>query len=87
MSQYKTINQLDITQPELEQWAAKRETSEIVALAIHATAGAGRTPEVIWEEPTPAEVDHVKMAVENYVGCGECEAEDEYRWGEEAFSL
>ncbi|NLX17604.1 MAG: hypothetical protein GXY45_11660, partial [Ramlibacter sp.] len=52
-------------------------------------AGDSRTPEQIWEDPTPAEWDHVTMAVENYIDCGLCPAEDDgrYAWGLEAIEI
>lgn len=87
MSQYKTINQLDITIEELKQWADSRETSEVVALAIHAIADNKRSADAIWEDPTPAEMDHVRMAVQNYIDSGDYDAQDEYHWGEEPFTL
>lgn len=57
-----------------------------VATAIHAIADASRSPEQIWSEPTPAEWDHVTMAVENYVQSGAFPASDDgrYPWGCEA---
>lgn len=67
-------------------WADSRETHIAVATAIHAISDDSRTPEQIWEDPTPAEWDHVCMAVENYVGAGVFAAEDDgrYQWGCEA---
>jgi len=85
--QYKSINQLAITRDDLAQWAASRETSEVVAHAIHAIAGKNRAPESIWAAPTPAEWDHVQMAVENYIDNGLYESQDVYYWGEESFSI
>lgn len=70
-------------------WADSRETHMAVATAIHAIAGGSRTPELIWEDPTPAEWDHVCMAVENYVGTGVFPQEDDgrYPWGCETVVL
>lgn len=72
-----------------EQWAASRETHMAVAMAIHAIADTSRTPEQIWEDPTPAEWNHVTMAVENYIDCGLFTAEDDgrYAWGLEAIEI
>ena len=66
------------------QWAAERDTDMAAATAIHAIAGGNRTPEAIWESPTPAEFDHVTMAVENYVAEGVFPADPRgrYSWGQ-----
>ena len=71
------------------QWANDRNTHDAVATAIHAIAGGNRTPELIRESPTPAEWDHVAMAVENYVAAGLYPAEDDgrYQWGQEAIVI
>lgn len=65
------------------EWAASRETHSAVAMAIHAVSGPGRTPEQIWEDPTQAEFDHVRMAVQNYVSAGVFDGETDhcYAWG------
>jgi hypothetical protein len=64
------------------QWAASRETAMPVAVAIHAIADARRSPEAIWEAPTPAEFEHVQMAVAEYVRHGDFPAEpDGFAWG------
>lgn len=70
-------------------WAATRETHMAVATAIHAIADKSRSPEAIWEAPTPAEWDHVKMAVEEYVAHGDFTAEDDgrYPWGLETIKI
>ena len=67
------------------EWANSRETHPAVAMAIHAISDSNRSPNAIWEAPTPAECDHVTMAVENYVTNGVVEAESDgtYRWGAE----
>lgn len=71
------------------QWADSRETHMAVATAIHALADDKRTAEAIWADPTPAEWDHVTMAVQNYVEAGAFPAEDDgrYNWGEEAITI
>ena len=66
------------------RWSDVRETDHAVAVAIHAIAGADRTPEAIWEDPTPAEWDHVEQAVQEYVTHGDFAADDNgYQWGQE----
>ena len=75
--------------PVAREWAQSRETHEAVATAIHAIADSSRTPEAIWEAPTAAELDHVRMAVEEYVSHGDYPAEPDGRfsWGQEAITL
>ena len=70
-------------------WANSRETDMAVAVAIHAIADSSRTPEAIWEAPTPAEWDHVKMAVEEYLTHGDFDKEPDgrYAWGQEAVQI
>lgn len=68
-------------------WAASRKTDIAVATAIHALSDSKRTPEQIWEDPTPAEWDNVRVAVQNYIDCGIFPADDLYQWGEESFDL
>lgn len=66
----------------LERWADLRETHLAVAMAIHALADDSRSAQDIWAEPTPAESDHVAMAVQNYVLAGLFDFEaDGYAWG------
>jgi hypothetical protein len=71
------------------QWANSRETHPAVAMAIHAITDSTRSAEAIWESPTPAEWDHVTMAVEEYVTRGDFPAEHDgrYQWGNEAIIL
>lgn len=68
------------------EWANSRETHMAVATAIHAIADAERSPEAIWDAPTPAEWDHVTRAVEEYVTHGDFPAERDgkYSWGMES---
>ena len=87
MSQYKSINRLDISAEGLEVWASARETDAVVAHAIHAIADKNRDAAEIWECPTSAEFDHVRMAIENYVDAGDYEPQPSYRWGEESISI
>lgn len=84
---YNTINELPISLSDLEQWASSRETDRAVALAIHAIADESRSADAIWEDPTPAEWDHVRVAVQEYVEHGDYSPKDEYHWGEERFSV
>ena len=67
-----------------EQWANDRQTDMPVAVAIHAISDASRSAEAIWDDPTPAECDHVCMAVQEYVDHGDFDAnENGYCWGQE----
>ena len=73
-----------------DQWTAARETSEIVAAAIHAISDETRSPEAIWEAPTDAEADHVRLAVEQYHAAGLYDSDPDcvgYPWGQETVSL
>lgn len=71
------------------QWSDSRETHPAVAMAIHAIADSSRSPEAIWTDPTETELDHVKLAVEEYVRNGDFRAEDDgrYPWGETYLTL
>lgn len=65
-------------------WANSRETDMAVATAIHAIADSSRSADAIWEAPTPAEWDHVQMAVEEYVRNGDFGYDPAgYCWGQE----
>lgn len=82
MSQYRT--------PAVPaEWATSRETHAAVAMAIHAIADESRSPEAIWEGPTPAEWDHVAMAVEDYIDNGlfPQEPDGRYPWGGETIVI
>lgn len=78
-----------ITEADAAAWGDSRETHAAVAMAIHAISDRARSPQEIWEAPTPAEVDHVAMAVENYVNNGLFEAaqDGEYQWGVETIKV
>ena len=69
--------------PDLGHWAASRETHMAVACAICAIADSRRTPDQIWEEPTEDEQDHIRMAVAEYIRCGDFEPSEDgrYEWG------
>ena len=71
------------------EWADKRSTHEAVAMAIHAIADNTRPADDIWEAPTPAEVEHVAMAIHSYIEAGIFDAEDdgEYLWGDETVGV
>lgn len=66
-----------------KEWADNRETHLAVATAIHAIADSTRSPESIWMDPTPAEWDHVEMAVCEYLNCGDFDVslDGRYEWG------
>jgi hypothetical protein len=86
---HKTVN-LDYDTPTVDpRWGAGRETHDAVAMAIHAIASADRAPEAIWKNPTPAECDHVTMAVEQYISAGLFPAEHDgvYPWGRALIKL
>jgi len=70
-------------------WADSRETNMAVATAIHAIADSTRSADAIWDDPTPAEWDHVAMAVAEYVQAGIFPASDNgrYWWGCEAMQI
>lgn len=71
-----------------DEWRITRQTSTPVAVAIHAIADQRRTPNKIWEAPTPAEWDNVVMAVEEYVRHGDFDYDFEgYRWGQEVVRI
>ena len=74
---------------DLTEWADCRETHKAVAVAIHAISDSSRSPETIWADPTPTEVDHVTMAVEEYMIHGDFERQDDgrYMWGLEAVEI
>lgn len=87
-TQYKTINDLEISRAELACWAGIREASEVVALAIHAIADGLRTADEIWDAPTNAEFDHVVMAVRSYTESGLYDyGEGVFCWGCETIDL
>ena len=73
--------------PDLAHWAHSRETHIAVACAIHAVADTRRSAEIIWEEPTDAEYDHVRMAVSEYITSGDFDADDTFSWGMETLQL
>ena len=77
-----------------QEWADSRETSMIVAVAIHAIADSSRSPQQIWEAPTPAEWDHVTIAIAEYIDHGDFDTAGyptkfgfpEFQWGLEPIS-
>lgn len=84
------MSQVQFATPKVSaEWVNSRETHIAVATAIHAIADDKRTAEAIWEDPTPAEWDHVTMAVQNYIDNGVFPTEDDgrYNWGQEAITL
>ncbi len=70
-------------------WAESRETSAVVAMAIFAIASGNRTPEEIWEAPTPAEWDMVTSIIEQATSNGDFAADEdgEYQWGAETIRI
>lgn len=75
------------TRSQLRAFGAPRETHEAVVAAIFAIASSKRPADAIWTAPTPAEWDHVTMAVQEYITHGDFEPEDSYSWGQEAITL
>jgi hypothetical protein len=74
--------------PTIAVWADSRATDLAIACAIYAISDDKRIPEQIWEDPTAAEVDHIKMAIAEYITCGDIEADDMgYVWGETQLKL
>lgn len=65
------------------EWYTSRETHPAVASAIFALADKRRTPEAIWEAPTTAEFDHVRMAVREYLTHSDFTpaSDNLYEWG------
>lgn len=63
-------------------------TDEIVACAIFAISGVGRTPQDIWEDPAFGEEDNIKMAMQEYIDNGDFEPDaNGYNWGCEKITL
>lgn len=81
---YRTPTEIRREVTDLVHWADVRNTNMAVATAIHALADSKRSAEMIWEEPTSAEWNHVEIAVEQYVRSGFFEPESDgcYHWGE-----
>lgn len=76
---------LPITKRDADEFGGSRETHPAVAIAIHAIADGNKSPQTIWEVPTPAEYDHVTMAAQEYAVNGDFDAETagRYPWGME----
>jgi len=66
------------------RWYESRNTDAILATAIHAIADRRRSPESIWEQPTDAEIDHIGMAMAEYLAHGDFPAsiDGRYFWGD-----
>jgi hypothetical protein len=78
-----------ISRAEAEQWGSPRETDAAVAMAIHAISDTTRSPDDIWEDPTPTEWDSVVTTIKNYITAGVFDAKDDgkYYWGMETINL
>lgn len=71
-----------------ENWGNTRETDKAVAAAIHAIADRSRSAQAIWEAPTAAETDHIKMALQEYVAAGDLDFDPKgYWWGWHLFEI
>ena len=64
----------------IQQEASSRETDLPVWVAIGLTSGQGRTTEQVWEDPKPAEHDHVCMMLNEWAINGDIDA-GTYNWG------
>jgi len=75
--------------PAANEWIDSSCTHPAVAMAIHAIADSKRSANAIWESPTPAEDDHVHMAVQEYLSHGDFEPTDDsrYRWGIDSITV
>lgn len=79
---YRTLRQMGMSREILSEWAVTHNTSEAVSCAIHAIADGRRAADDIWGAPTPAELGHVRKAVEEYVAYRDFpgSSDDQYRW-------
>lgn len=67
--------------------AASRETDVQVMSAIDGvSAMSGHNMTVVWENPTPAEFDHVAMCLNEWARLGDIEP-GAYQWGEETITV
>ena len=70
----------------LAGWAESHNTDLAVAVAIHAISEptTGRTPDEIWESPKRSEYDHICMAINEYLICGDFDypVDGYFWWGE-----
>jgi hypothetical protein len=80
---------LPISRAAAAQWGSSRETDAAVAMAIHAISDTTRSPQTIWDDPTPTEWEHVAMAIAYYVTAGAFDATDDgkYQWGLETIAV
>jgi len=64
-------------------WCESRDVHPAVGAAIHAIADDSREPHKIWAAPTAEELDHVKLAIKDFVRRGLIEPapRDMYVWG------
>lgn len=71
---------------EMEQWASGRETSELVAVAIHNISD---NPDDLWEDPGVNGVDDVKAEMRNILKTTPelADEDNEYFWGIEIINL
>jgi hypothetical protein len=69
--------------------AAKLKTHPAVLAAINAVASTRRPAKVLWQSPTGEEVDHIVMALEEYIYFKDFEATPDniYAWGEDEIRL
>lgn len=74
---------------DLEKWASERDTDEVVAAAIIAVAGQGRSANDVWENPSPSEERRVMEMIERLILAGffkECD-DATYYWGDRSMRI
>jgi hypothetical protein len=70
------------------EWCTSHKTDSAVAVAIHAIADASRSPEQIWEVPTPEEIERVRSIVRDLVLNDYFQFQAlGYQWGKETITL
>ncbi|CCJ05845.1 hypothetical protein [Methylocystis sp. SC2] len=63
-------------------WSVKRRTHPAIAQAIFALCNGERTPEAIWEAPTPEEWRKISELVVEYVADGDFAVDTgKFAWG------
>lgn len=78
-----------LTNSELSKWADDRDTSTIVAHAIHMISVDEKKADTLWQEATDAELNAVKNAMRYLLKLDihGYEEDDYYQWGIESITL